>query len=335
MNNDLHMLKKQIDSDKLSKLYLFFGEEEFLTEYYTNRICEKIPDMGFPEFNRIKLDGKSSSASEIADSVETFPMMAERKVVIISESGAFGARSSQEIKNLYVEMFKNLSDDTVIIIQETNVDKRNAAYKAAKKYGTVIEFTHLNDADATSWLIREARNNGKTISKQNAMLIASYCERDLRTLKSEMDKLSSYAESEITESDIIQLASKSLEAKAFDLCDHIMNKNTDKALSLYEDLITNKENPFAILYLLYSSFEKLLKAKLYSYLPPGELATVLGVAPFFVKKYSQGARNFSEEELIDLITLIPKLDLSIKRGEISQWQSIESIIFKGCRRNKK
>lgn len=332
MNNDIVTLKNQIKNDKLSKLYVFFGEEDFLTELYTKRICEKIPDMGFPEFNRITLDGKDSAPVEIADAVDTFPMMAERKAVIISESGAFGAKVSAEIKELYLRIFENLSDDTVIIIKETNVDKRGAVYKSAKKHGTVIEFKRLSDADIVTWIMREARGLGKTVSKQNAILMTSICGKNLNALKNEIEKLSSYADGdEITETDIRRLASRSLEARVFDLCDYMMNKNADSALLLMEDLKTNKESPFAILYLFYIEFEKLLKAKLYTKqnMPRSDIASAISVPPFKVAKYISAARSFSEDELAHLIIMVPQLDLSVKRGEIQEWQAIEALVFEG------
>lgn len=331
MNDEITSLKNQIKNDKLSQLYVFYGEEDFLIDYYTKKICEKVPDMGFPEFNRIVIDGKEAALTEIADAVDTFAMMAPRKVVIISQSEAFSKSVSAEKKDLFVRIFENLSDDTVIVMKESSVDKRGSVYKSAKKHGTVVEFNRLNESDLIGWVMREVHVCGKTISKQNAMLLVSICEKGLTTLKNEIEKLSANAGDEITQTDINLLASRSLEARVFDLCDHIMNKDADKAISLLEDLKMNKESPFAILYILYNTFEKLLKAKVYSLqnMSRSDIAAAISLSPYVAAKYITAARGFSEDRLCELLAAVPYMDLSIKRGKISNWQAIESLVFKG------
>ena len=52
-NDALPELRRQIKENTLKPLYLFYGEEEYLKELYTNRIIEKIPDGGFPDFNHM------------------------------------------------------------------------------------------------------------------------------------------------------------------------------------------------------------------------------------------------------------------------------------------
>ena len=52
-------LKAQIKENRLRNLYVFYGEEEYLKEYYIKQIEEKVPSNGFEEFNRILIEGGS------------------------------------------------------------------------------------------------------------------------------------------------------------------------------------------------------------------------------------------------------------------------------------
>ena len=168
MDNEITLLKKQIKENKTDKLYLFFGEEKFLIDKYIKDITNLVPDMGFPEFNRIIIDGAEASLSDISDAVDSFPMMSDRKLIIITDTGAFGAKSSAEIKEYYTTLFGKITDDTVLIIREENVDKRSAVYKSIKKYGTVVEFKILSDTDLVTWVIRRAHREEKKITRENA-----------------------------------------------------------------------------------------------------------------------------------------------------------------------
>lgn len=338
MDNEINILKNQIKNNKLQKLYVFFGEEKFLQELYIKKITELVPDAGFPEFNRFIIDGAEASLTDIADAVDTFPMMTDRKLIIITDSGAFAAKAPAEVKDYYTSLFERLTDDTVLVIREnetdkkSSVDKRSTVYKSAKKHGLTVEFKNLSETDLVAWVIRRAHKAGKNISRQNAELLVSISEKGLGNIENEIVKLASYCDEEITEPIIKKLASKSFEAKIFDLSDHIMTKNADKAIALLESLKSDTSaTPIGILALLYSAFEKVLKTQLLmkSNMSKKDIGASLSIPFWTVDKYITAAKGFSHSELIDLLILVPELDLSIKRGELDQWRAVEKLIYKG------
>ena len=322
-------LKKQLSENKLQNLYLFFGEETFLIDFNINKIAELVPDMGFPEFNRISLNGSDCTLGEVSESLESFPMMAEKKLVIIKDSGAFKARTPAAVKDFYTERINSLSDDTVLILRETDVDKRSAVYKAAQKKGWAGEFSHLDDTDLITWVIREAKNLKRKISRENAALLISLTDRGLYTLKNEIEKLALYTDDEITSHSIDTLTSRSMEAKVFDLCDKLMVKDAGGALSILEDVKTNEKSAFGILYSLYATFSKILKARILTERHETYDAFIkeLGVPRFSVKKYTDAANRFTKSEISGILIKCVELDLSIKRGLTGQWQAVETLIL--------
>ncbi len=323
-------LKNQLSENKLHKLYLFFGEESFLMDYYIGQITKLIPHMDFEEFNHITLDS-DSSLYDVSQAMESFPMMTDRKLVLFKDSGAFKSKTAEATKDFYKNLLENIPDDTVVVFRETDVDKRSGVYKAAEKHGFVLEFLHPDDTDLVTWVIRETKNMGKKISRENAAFLINMSDRSLLTLKNELLKLCSYSDEEITAPVINRLASKTLEAKVFDLCDCMMKNDTEGALIILEQLKTNKESPFLILYTAYSTFSKLLKCKI---LTRQNIAydifhQELGVPKFFVQKYKQAAKSFTEEHLSRILMDITMLDLSVKRGELPQWQAVERLVLSG------
>ena len=140
-NGNLLKLKKQLKEGILAPLYVFYGEEDYLREMYVNRVKDCVPDGGFPDFNHIKIEGRDVAFSEYDDAWESFPMMTDKKLIHIKDSGIFQLKSgkdeasTEEKKEFWTEKFKRISDDTVVIFDETAVDKRSALYKAAAKAG--------------------------------------------------------------------------------------------------------------------------------------------------------------------------------------------------------
>lgn len=326
--NPVIKLKKQIQSGEFAKLYLFFGEETYLRDYYIGKVFDAVPDNGFAEFNHIRIDGREASLSEIDDALESFPMMAEKRIVMISDSGVF-KKANEEQKEFYLSRLARLADDTLLIFCENEVDKRSALYKAAGKYGEVIEFEQLGEAEAVTWLMREANEMGCSISKDTAQYFVGIAEPSLGALKNELEKCAGYCSGEITRSDVDRLVSKSLQMRVFDLCDCMMERNADKALALLAGLKTVRESPFAILYVLFSTFDKMLHAKLMEANGErtGEIASKLKLPPFVAGKYLKGAKKFSVDELSRLIIQVSETDLAIKQGKTDDWAALEDYIY--------
>lgn len=332
-NEALMELKRQIKEDRLKPLYLFYGEEEYLKEFYTLRIEEKLPDGGFPEFNRIKLEGSDIPFSEYDDAWESFPMMTDRKLILIKDSGIFKLKkgredlhSTDEQKEFWTEKLNHIADDTVVIFSERSVDKRSALYKSVSKLGYVVEFDYLSEADLVTWVLKQCLDSKIKMSKDTAQYLVMRCDLGLNNLNNELQKLLTFCEGEIYKSDIDRVVAKSLQVITFELSDAIMAGNAEKALSVLRDLKTVKENAFTILYLLFSNFDKLLHAKLMAGASQSEIASQIGVAPFIARKYVESSKGFSEDALKRMVTRIPEIDLAVKEGRIDEWTALEQYV---------
>lgn len=330
--DDLLKLKKQIKENTLSPLYILYGEEDFLREMYVKRLINCVPDGGFPEFNHIRLAGADIPFSEYDDAWESFPMMTDRKLIHIKDSGIFsskrntGGASTEEKKQFWSEKLERISDDTVVIFDESSVDKRSALYKAAVKKGTAVEFNYLSDADLVSWIIKQCLNAKKRISKENAYYLMSLCDAGLGNINNELQKLLDFCGDEIYRTDIDRVVSKSMQVIVFELTDAIMAGNANKALATLVDLKTVKESAFTLLYLMLSSFEKMLHAKIMAHSSQGEIASELGVAPFIARKYIESARGFSEDALVWMVRRVAEIDLEIKEGRVDEWTALEQYV---------
>ena len=134
-------LRLQLKNGELKKLYLFFGEEEYIREEYVKKVVDMMPEDPFAEFNTVKIEGMITDIDELDTILENFPMMAEKKTIIIRDSGIFKS-ATEEMKQVWSAKLENLADYVVLIFSEKEVDKRGVLYKAAAKHGLVAEFAY-------------------------------------------------------------------------------------------------------------------------------------------------------------------------------------------------
>ena len=326
--NVLPELKRRIKEGQTGGIFLFYGEERYLKEFYLGKLKEAIPDGGFAEFNHVFLDGKSLTFDQVDDAVESFPVMSDRKLVCIKDSGAFKA-PGEEVKQYWMQRLKTIPQEVTLVFDETEVDKRSATYKAAAKAGLAVEFSYMKEYDLVNWVERAAMRAKKRITKENAQYFVSICDEGLSTLSQELDKLLNYCGEEILRSDIEKVVSKSVGVKVFELTEQMMAKDAGKALQVLNDLKTAKEPVFKLLYLLFSTFDKMLRCKLMLAEGAGfaEVAEQAGIAGFLVQKYAAGAKRFGEAYLVERLLRICEIDLAIKEGMTEDWPALERFVL--------
>ena len=77
-------LKEKLRNDPVG-VYLIYGEEAYLKKTYVDKIISKTVDSAFEDFNFHSFDGKECTLSDIYESAEAVPMMAETKCVLVKD----------------------------------------------------------------------------------------------------------------------------------------------------------------------------------------------------------------------------------------------------------
>ena len=58
-NKGYQKLKSDLSTGNIGQVYIFYGEESYLREYYLGEIKKKLVPAGFEEFNYHRLSGKT------------------------------------------------------------------------------------------------------------------------------------------------------------------------------------------------------------------------------------------------------------------------------------
>ena len=104
-------------------------------------------------------EGKDTNPKEVIDLSETLPFFADRRVILIENSGFFKG-SCEEL----AEYMPQVPDTTLFLFVEEEVDKRSKMYKAVKKDGKIVEFATQTEELLTRWILSRLKKEGKNIT---------------------------------------------------------------------------------------------------------------------------------------------------------------------------
>jgi DNA polymerase-3 subunit delta len=267
----------------------------------------------------------------VIDMAETLPFFADQRVLMIENSGFFKNKCEE-----LADYMSTIPESTCFIFVETEIDKRNRLYKEVKKYGRVVEFGTQKEDTLIKWILGMLKKEGKNVTKDTLQTFLTKTGSDMQLIKNELDKLVAYTigKEVITTEDVEHVCITQTTNKIFDMVNAIAEGQQKKALELYEDLLSLKEPPMRILFLIARQFNQLYQLKLLSKegMPGSEIAKQAGIMPFAMKKYQAQAKNFTEEELRTAVEECVSSEEAVKTGMMNDRMSVELLIMKYSKR---
>lgn len=319
-------LNEDIKLGQFKQIYLLYGEEAYLKKQYKDKLTKAILPDG-DTVNYAYYEGKGINPAELIDLAETMPFFAERRLIVIENSGFFKSATPE-----LADYMKNMPDTVCFLFVENEVDKRGKMYKAAKDKGRIVEMGRQDEKTLLYWIASNVKREGRQIKESTARYLVSKTGTDMENLEKEMEKLFSYTlgRNEITVQDIDDICTTQITNKIFEMVEAVAVKQQKKALNYYYDLLALKEPPMRILYLLARQFKLLLEVKdlCGKGYEKSQIAKTVGLHPFVAGKYIQQCRTFSREELRSIMEEAVNAEEMVKTGRLNDVMSVELFIVK-------
>lgn len=320
---------QDIKNNSYRQIYLLYGEENYLKKVYKDKLKEAIVGKD-DSMNYNYFEGKNISVKTVIDIAETLPFFAEHRLIILENSGFF--KNANEDIAAYI---KEVPETTILIFVEEEIDKRGKLYKYIKEHGYISEMGRQNTSKLVPWILKILKKENKKITENEMKLFLTKTGDDMENILRELEKLISYTYGRevITAQDIEQICSTQITGKIFDMITAVSEKNQRKALELYQDLLTLKEPPMRILFLISRQFNLMLQVK--ELQKAGcdtvSIAKQTGLQSFLVGKYAAQARKFSTEFLKQALTECVEFEEAIKTGKMEDQLSVELLILQYSR----
>lgn len=227
-----------------------------------------------------------------------------------------------------------LSSTVLVLCFQGNFDMRKALPKVFEKNGALIHSKKLYDNKLPDWVGEYARGLGAKISIKAIQMLVENIGNDLKRITSEIDKmlLNLSINEEITAGVVEKYVGISKEYNVFELQKALTQRDVVKSNKIAVYLAANpKENPLPqVLIILYNFFSKVLVVHGTPDKSEGNLASVLGVGPFFVKDYLSAARQYSLMHVVKAIKAIRQADNASKgidAGSMDESAILQELVF--------
>ena len=315
------------------RLYLLWGEEEYLREsYYSELVAHVFPDGGGGGMSLRRLDGQVS-AEAVRDSVQTLPFFTERTLVELRGLNLNKCTKAEAEKLL--EVFSDIPDYcTIALLPDAGFepDGRLNIIKAIRKTGEAIEFTSPSAAQIITWIRRRFAAGGKTIGRPAAEHLVFMCSPLINRLKPEIEKLSTFAEGEeITVADIEKVVDKLPETRVFELSDCLAERDYDGAAARLAELLAMREEPIALLAMIGAQFRRLYAARLAVENGLGEAYVRENTAvkyDYHLRKLMATARGFDLDRLRAAVLACAECDYLLKSSSRDGEVLLSELILK-------
>lgn len=327
-----------------SGAYLFYGDEDYLKARAVDSLRAAMQlDESLEIFNFVKLDVLDYSPDRLIDTLSMPPMMAERKLVLLSGLNIkrMAGRSSSELAELigairHIEEF----DYNVLVVllsagaiaEELPKKPPTGALKQLSELLTPVRFDSPTPQKLALWASRHFEHHGVHASATDCAHLIDYCGKDMFTLSGEIEKLCFYARSQGRESlaagDIDLVCSEEMEYGAFEFSNAILDGRRADALSILSVMKFKQVEPLIVMGELSGIFSDLLRIKIM--LLGGntnqQIAAATGINIHKVNIYSVSARKQELSRLMRTAELAAQADLAMKTRFDSGYMQLERLI---------
>lgn len=305
---ELSELKKQIKNGKLDSYYIFTGPEWEVQRIYLEQM-EKIV-------------GRKIYADSMADIMRQL-----RNSSFFGGNALYIVRDDKGLMNdekLQRHIENGLLKDNVLVLLVSSVDKRTKFYKTYNS--RMVSFDALETPVLRRYAGREI-----SLSDRNMDMLIEMCENDLGRCLLEIEKIKIHMTvypDEDADSAFERLVDNGVIYRPpydaiFDFADAVMHRNSSLAFELYEECLGVGEATLVMLSVLYSNARALLQVQSYH---GNDLAKASGLTGWQIKNAKKHLNKYNDDELMDMLQLIKKVETGIKTGRIEEQFAVPYVL---------
>lgn len=319
-------------------VYLIYGEEAYLKKTYVDKIVSKTVDPAFEDFNFHAFDGKECTLSEVYESAEAVPMMAETKCVLVKDFplDTLDDNGFEQLERV----IKENPDDCALVFSVIAYEPKGAkwikAVKLFEKYGFAVKLDKKTSIELSKMLEGGAKRRGKPFASGVASYLISCVGSDLNTLLNETEKVCAYAQGdEVLKSDVDAVCIKSLDARVFDMIKDLTAGRFDSAFKKLNVLFEQREDEFQILGALIAQYSDIYRAR--AAVKSGNRAEMIAKyynyagKEFRLANAARSGSSLSFDDIGECMEILLWADTTLKSSALSKRLVLEQTVVKLAR----
>lgn len=299
-----------VKAGKISPLYCLMGDEPFYIDRLESIITQKVMPESNRYFDMELLYGSDVDGMRVADSCRQFPMLGEKRLVVVREAQQM--RAGQDALAAYCQ---NPMDTTVLVLchKSGKMDTRKALGKAISANGVIFESKRVYDSALPSFIKGYLKDKGKEIDEKAVQMLVEHVGADLTRMSSELDKLTIAIpeESRVTSAIVEDQTGMSKDFNNYELLGALAEKSKSQAAQIVK-YYNNNPRSFALpatLSLMFAFYADLMQAYYSPDKSENGIAEWLGMPNWKVRREIMPAmRNYSGRRVMNILSMIRETD---------------------------
>lgn len=358
-NQGMILLRKDIADKTFRKVYLLFGDEDYLVRQYRNELIRAV--IGSEDSMNLNIHrSESLDWGVIQDEIMSMPFFAEHRMVVLEDTRLFMSRKTakdaeaadsgessgdEDLAAQVAAFIPKIPDSTVVLFVEQpdekkaggkkgriSVDKRGKLYKAVSKTGLAAEFGSMDTQSLSRWVAGRLAGEKIRITSGAMERFLQMTGNDMSHINTETQKLISYAGEGgvIHLNDVEAITSEILEGRVFRMIDLIARHECAAALSLYSDLLQLRESPGMIFALIMKQYDRMMLAKDIMERGGGipQIMSELKLADWQARQLMGQARYYTLEQVRNLTEECIRIRQLVQSGRMEEQLATELVIIK-------
>src|SRR3989454_4238113 len=315
----------RLEKGKPIPAILLLGEEAYLRDACRDLLIGRF----VPEASRTwavsRYSADRGETQSALDQAQTMAMLSPLQVVFLEEAEAIEKLGEKNRDEAVAQLGAYLEDPapfTVLVMEATGLDQRMKLGKLLAEETLVVECglgENAGERQAVAVALARAigKEQGVEFEKGAAEDLAEFVAADLMRLKTEIDKLATFAAKKriIARADVSALVISEKKTTVWELADLLASRQPKKALEFLDRLLRGGEEPLSMLGAMAWTYRKVIEASEVKGVTNGwQAARALGMRPEQAELALQNARKISKSRLLDGLSALQKADDRLKRG---------------------
>lgn len=328
---DHKLIIRDIENGKFEKIYFLHGEEPLFMDLITAALIKHALQEHERDFNQTVVYGKEVDALSLMSEAKSYPMMAERRLVVVKEAQDFKGMEDM------ISYFESPSDQTILVINHKykTYDTRKKSMKAVAKNGLVFKSEKIKEYRLPDWIKEHVVSKGYSISPKASMLLAEFLGNDLSRIVNEIDKLEILVEkgTTINEIHIEQNIGISKDYNVFELINAVGSRNVEKANRIVDYFDHNPKATSIIVVVsnLFNHYSRLMRIHFLQNKSREAIASELGVHPFVAGELLNSSKIYNPKKIAANIAVLHEYDLKSKgvgNSSFSPGELMKELVFR-------
>jgi DNA polymerase III subunit delta len=302
---------------------LLLGEEPYLRDACRAQLIQRFVPETARTWAVSRYSAERGETQAALDQAQTMAMLSPQQVIFLEDAEAIDKLGEKNRNEAVAQLGEYLEDPapfTVLVVEAAGLDQRMKLGKLLAEKTLVVECglgenAEARQAAAVALARALGKEQGVEFEKGAAQDLAESVAADLMRLKTEIDKLATYAAEKkvIARADVSALVISEKTTTVWELSDMLAARQSRKAMEFLDRLLRDGEEPLQMLGAITWMYRKLIEASDLKGVANGwQAARALGMRPEQAELALQNARKISKPRLLAGLQALRNADDRLK-----------------------